>query len=93
MVFYATGEGSTDPAGVEGKPAALPLPHPLLPATLTVGGRPAKILYIGGAPGLVAGALQINAQLDDNTPSGPNVEVTLTIGSASSPPGVTVSVQ
>jgi uncharacterized protein (TIGR03437 family) len=93
VVFYATGEGETTPAGIDGKPAGEPLPRPQAAISLNVGGTPAEILYAGGAPGLVAGVMQINARLNPNTPSGPAVEVFLRAGTAASREGVTVAVE
>jgi len=62
VVLYATGGGQTSPPGVTGKPAQSPYPHPVLPVSLTIDGRPAEILYAGEAPGFV-GLLQINARV------------------------------
>jgi len=65
LVLYGTGEGQTNPAGVDGKAAngAPPsLPKPQLPVSLTVGGKTASVLY-AGAPGFIAGARQINLRL------------------------------
>jgi len=92
--IYATGEGQTTPLGVDGKLAALmlPLPYPNQPASVLIGGLPANILYIGAAPGLVAGALQVNAQIPPGVPSG-TLSVVLTIGAISSQAGITVAVQ
>jgi uncharacterized protein (TIGR03437 family) len=92
--IFATGEGQTTPAGVDGKLAAttLPLPYPNQPASVLIGGMPANILYIGAAPGLVAGALQVNAQIPPGVASGA-LPVVLTIGVISSQTGITVAVQ
>jgi uncharacterized protein (TIGR03437 family) len=61
--IFATGQGQTSPGGVDGliEPLSLPLPAPLLAVGVIIGGVPADILYVGAAPGLVAGALQVNA--------------------------------
>src|SRR5262249_22236512 len=37
--FFGTGEGSTTPAGVDGKVNATVFPTPLMPVTVTIGGR------------------------------------------------------
>jgi uncharacterized protein (TIGR03437 family) len=60
---YMTGEGQTNPAGVDGKPAAQPLPYPVLPVTATIAGQQVGITYAGGAPGNVAGLMQVNLQI------------------------------
>lgn len=92
--IYATGEGQTTPAGIDGKIAAtvLPLPYPNLPPAVLIGGQPAEILYIGAAPGLVAGALQVNARIPNGVASG-TVSLVLRVGDNSSQPGITVTVQ
>jgi uncharacterized protein (TIGR03437 family) len=92
---FATGQGQTNPAGVDGliEPSVLPLPVPLLTAAgALVGGIPANITYIGAAPGLVAGALQVNIVIPPGVPSGP-AQLILSIGGNSSQNGITVALQ
>jgi uncharacterized protein (TIGR03437 family) len=92
-VIFATGEGQTNPRGVDGKIAAtVPLPAPLLPVTATVNNLPAEVLYAGAAPTLVAGVLQVNLRIPLDTPSG-DIPVVLLVGTVSSRAGVTVAVQ
>lgn len=92
IVIYATGEGATNPPGQTGAITANATTFPSSDVSLTVAGVPARILYAGEAPGLVAGVLQVNAVLPQNVPSGP-AAVVLTIGGVSSQPNVTVAVQ
>jgi uncharacterized protein (TIGR03437 family) len=81
IVLYATGGGQTSPAGVDGAVvSASVLPWLQLPVTVTIGGQPARVLYAGGAPGLVAGAVQVNVQIPEETPSGATVPLTLQVG-------------
>ena len=91
--LYATGEGQTTPAGVDGKPASVPYPYPNLPVTATVGGQNATIIYAGGAPEEVAGLMQVNVQIPAGIQTGNTVPVILRVGNASSPGGVTIAVQ
>jgi len=91
VTLYATGEGLTYPAGSDGKLAAAPFPMPVLPVMLTVGGYPAQILFAGEAPGY-AGLLQINARVPGGFAPTGNVAVVLSVGAASSQPGVTIAV-
>lgn len=91
IVLYGTGAGQTNPPGVDGLLAAAPLPQPQLHVTATVDGMDAEVMYAGGAPGLVAGVIQVNVLLPENISSGA-VPVLLRIGNASSQPGVTVMV-
>jgi uncharacterized protein (TIGR03437 family) len=93
LVIYGTGEGQTNPAGVDGQMASsLPFPRPLASVQVTIGGVPAVVEYAGGAPGMVAGALQLNVRVGQGTPSG-NQALVLTIGGVQSQPGVTVAIR
>ena len=93
--IFATGQGQTKPGGVDGliEPLTLPLPAPLLSPGVTIGGVTATIQYAGAAPGLVAGALQINAYIPDGLPSGPAALVVSFGGVDYSQPGITVAIQ
>lgn len=97
IVIYATGEGQTNPSGITGGITGSLLRRPLQPVTVTIGGRTAVVDYIGAAPGLVSGVLQVNARipadLDLGGASVANVPVRLTIAGSESQPGVTVAVQ
>ncbi len=92
VVLYLTGEGATNPTGVDGKPNASPAPQPKLPVSVSIGGIDAQILYAGGAPGLVAGVMQINVRIPQSAQSG-ELPIAVNVGSASSWPNVTVAVQ
>jgi len=94
--LYATGFGQTDPPGQDGAftlvPPAGVLPLPVLqPVTVTIGGKPANTNYAGGAPGIVQGVMQINAQVPSGLPAG-NAAVVVTVGTIPSQAGVTVAV-
>lgn len=67
--FYATGQGLLDIPVLTGSlsPSQAPFPAPLTPVTVQIGGRPAKILFSGLAPGTV-GMLQLNVQIPAGTP-------------------------
>ncbi len=91
--IFATGEGQTDPPGVDGKVAGAILPSPVLPVKVTIGGREAVVHYAGAAPGLVAGVLQINAQVPDDVPAGSAVPIVIQVGDRRSPQGVTVAIR
>jgi trimeric autotransporter adhesin len=94
LVIYATGAGQMNPAVPDGAiPVADPLPKPIAPVTLTIGNFEAEVLYAGAAPGLVAGALQVNARIPAQAVAGPQVPVQLTIGNFSSQAGLTVAIQ
>jgi uncharacterized protein (TIGR03437 family) len=95
--LYVTGEGQTSPAGVDGKPAAIPLPQPLLPVSVTMSGQPATVTYQGGAPTLVAGLMQVNVRIPQNLvqtfAAGPvQIPVVVQVGSIPSQTNVTIAV-
>ena len=91
IVLYVTGEGATDPEGVDGLLATAVFPKPKQPVGVRIGGVDAEILYAGAAPSLVAGVMQVNVRIPDNVPDGP-VPVQVLVGNAQSPAGVTVAV-
>jgi uncharacterized protein (TIGR03437 family) len=92
IVLFGTGEGQTTPPGVDGLLATSVLPSPALAVGATIGGKPAQIVYKGGAPGQVAGLFQLNLQVPADLPTG-NHAVVITVGTASSLPNFTVAVQ
>ncbi|MEK7992207.1 MAG: IPT/TIG domain-containing protein [Planctomycetota bacterium] len=92
VALYATGEGQTIPAGVDGKVAAgQPLAKPVLPVEVRIDGISCEVLYGGAAPGLVAGVLQVNARVPNGVGAG-EVPLFLRVGEEYSPPGVTLAV-
>jgi uncharacterized protein (TIGR03437 family) len=94
IVFYATGAGQISPAGQDGAVvAAESLPQPVLPVSATVGGQAAKVLYAGGAFGIVEGIIQVNLQIPAGALAGPSVPVVLQIGERTSQPGLTLALQ
>ncbi len=93
VVFYATGEGQTSPAGQTGKISSdQPFPRPVLPIAVLIDGQPADVLYAGAAPNFVAGLMQVNVRIPLAARSGA-VPVLLSAGSNSSQSGVTIAVQ
>lgn len=92
LMVYGTGFGITQPALLDGQiaggPAAL-----VLPVTAMIGGVTATVLYAGAAPTQISGITQINIQVPYGLPSDPNTPVTLTLGSVTTPTGVTVSIR
>jgi len=72
---------------------ANPGPQPVLPVSVKIGGLPAEIVYFGGAPGLVAGLMQVNVRVPKGIAAGPAVPIVLTVGAASSQTGVTLAVR
>jgi uncharacterized protein (TIGR03437 family) len=93
IILYATGEGQTNPPGVDGKLASEVFPKPILPVTVTIGGLEADVLYAGAAPWMVAGAMQLNVRVPEAAPAGAAVPVRLKAGPNTSPEAVTVAVR
>jgi uncharacterized protein (TIGR03437 family) len=91
--LYATGEGQTTPAGVDGRAASVPYPYPDLAVTAMVGFQNAPVKYAGGAPGMVAGLMQVNVQIPAGVQTGNAVPVVLSVGNVSSQVGVTIAVR
>jgi uncharacterized protein (TIGR03437 family) len=85
--LYATGEGQTAPAGVDGKLGGSVPAHPLLQVSVTVGGIPAPFQYAGGVEGQVAGLMQVKVQIPSGVQPGGYVPVVLRVGDASTTPG------
>ena len=93
IAIFATGTGSTTPASYDGLLNAVPLPTPNAGVLVTIGGASAHVTFAGAAPGLIAGALQINAQIPSGTSTGSNVPLQVTMGTAASQTGITVAIQ
>jgi len=90
LVLYATGEGQTTPPGVDGTVNTKVFPKPNLPVTVQIGGQDAMLLYAGAAPNLAAGVLQVDVQIPAGVTG--TVPIQLKVGTASTPPGLTVTI-
>ncbi|PYT31410.1 MAG: endoglucanase [Acidobacteria bacterium] len=90
--IYCTGEGQTNPPGVDGKISNRILPKPLVPVSVKIGGVTVVPAYAGAAGAAIAGALQINVKIPDSIAPGNLVPVTIQIGAAVSQPNVTIAV-
>jgi uncharacterized protein (TIGR03437 family) len=90
--IYCTGEGQSNPPGVDGKISDAILPKPLVPVSVTIGGITVVPAYAGAAGAAIAGALQINVKIPDSIAPGNLVPVAIQIGAAVSQPNVTIAV-
>jgi uncharacterized protein (TIGR03437 family) len=96
--IFLTGGGVTDPASTDGwvttQIAGL---WPLLvaqPVTVTIGGVASdRITYSGGAPGAVAGLIQIDAAVPESVTPGDTLPLVIGIGTAQSQSGVMIAVE
>ena len=91
--IFATGEGATRPAGIDGQLAVVPLPAPTQTVTVRIGNIDAPVVYSGGAPSLVAGVIQINARVPATAPVGAAVPIVVRVGTIDSPAGITIAVK
>jgi uncharacterized protein (TIGR03437 family) len=91
ITLIGTGEGQTNPPGVDGQIAGNTPPQPVLQLSVTIGGQPAQVSSFGGAQGQPAGYLQIGVQVPDGLSAG-DQPVVVTVGSASSQQNLTVAV-
>ena len=100
IAIYATGEGNVRPSGADGRVVTGTvdnLPRPTAPVSVRINGVQVpqeNIAYAGSAPGLVAGALQMNVKIPDNLniSAATQVPIEIQIGSSASQTGVTVAV-
>jgi uncharacterized protein (TIGR03437 family) len=95
LPLFITGQGPVSPSVPTGAApsASTPLsqlPAPILPVTVTVGGITAAPKFVGIPPGLV-GVTQINFQIPQNAPLGPQPVVVTIGGLASAPVTLTVT--
>jgi uncharacterized protein (TIGR03437 family) len=87
LVFYATGDGGTDPALPDGVPASFPPPPNRLPVSVRMGGYEAKVQYAGPAPGFL-GLMQINAEIPAGFAPTGCISLEVRVGQATSQAGV-----
>jgi uncharacterized protein (TIGR03437 family) len=89
IAMFATGEGQTSPASVDGQLALnKPYPAPLLPVKVFVGGVEAtNIVYAATAPTEVAGLFQVNIQIPPGVQPGGYVPVVFQVGNNSTVSG------
>lgn len=94
VTLWATGAGLLSPVEADGAVVTADnLPIPLLPVLAQVGGAAAEVLYAGGAPGMVAGVLQVNLRIPRTSQTGTAVALTLRAGDSTSQSGITLSVR
>ena len=93
VIFYVTGDGPTNPAGLDGWPVSGAPPRTAQDVSATIGGVPAHVDYAGGAPTFVMGVAQFNVQIPAEAPAGPAVPLSIAVGGVISPAGVTIAVE
>jgi len=93
VILWGTGEGLTDPPGVDGRLAVDVLPRPIAGVAVDIGGLPATVAYAGTAPFMMPGVLQVNVQMSPDVQPGNAVPVHVNVGGAASQDGVTLAVK
>ena len=91
--IFASGEGQYDPPLLTGSVSGTDPRRLRASIGVLISGQAANILYAGPAPGLVAGVLQVNAEIPATAPVGGAAPLTLLVNGVSSQPGVTVAVR
>ena len=91
--LFATGEGETTPAGVDGKLATTQVKQPLAAVSVTIGGKRVTPIYAAGASGEIAGVIRIDAQIPSDIQTGPAVPVLVQFGNNSCQQGVSIAVR
>jgi uncharacterized protein (TIGR03437 family) len=76
---YMTGVGALSPPIADGSvgPLMPPFPAPVANLSATIGSVNAPIIFAGQAPGLIAGATQVNIQIPQNAPVGAAVPIAI----------------
>jgi len=92
-MIFATGQGATSPEGVDGLVALAPSTGDPQLVTVQIGGQTAAVSYAGAAPGLVEGALQVNAVVPPTVTPGNGVSVVIAVGGTATPATATIAVQ
>jgi len=86
ITIYGTGGGVTNPLGITGGqwPITTSLPILTPPASVTIGGTNATVLYTGSAPTLESGYFQINVALPSGIQASSALNLVLTVGGSPS---------
>jgi uncharacterized protein (TIGR03437 family) len=71
LTIYATGAGSMQPTLSDGQIVTTTNAKPALPVIVYFNSTSVEVLYAGPAPGIVAGALQVNVRVPDVLCRGP----------------------
>jgi uncharacterized protein (TIGR03437 family) len=94
---FMTGAGALNPPIPDGSigPLTPPLPMPVEGIGVTIGSVDATVTFAGQAPGLIAGATQVNVQIPQNAPVGSAIPITVYAAGYASQVGqlITIAVQ
>jgi uncharacterized protein (TIGR03437 family) len=86
--LFMTGVGAYAQTIADGTSGPLepPFPMPILGVSAMIAGKPAEVLFAGQAPGLIAGAAQVNVQVPNGAPAG-TAAVVVYVGAYPTPSG------
>jgi len=91
--LFGTGEGSISPQLFSGYlTISTPFSAPTKPVSVSIGGQPADIIYVGEAPFQPAGVFQINARIPAAIAAG-NAPISVSIGGIATSKTITVAVR
>jgi len=90
ITIFATGEGITNPASVDGAVQSQAGLVPSLPVKLTIGGQTAQIVSAGTPVGTLSGVMAVTATVPGGLTAGA-AAVVLTVGTVSTTQTVTIS--
>lgn len=90
--MFATGEGVTSPAGIDGMVQPDTMRMAAAPVAVTFNSVPAKVNFAGGTPKDVAGVLEIQMVVPSGITTGAS-DVGLTIGGVAAQSGGTLYVK
>lgn len=92
--LFLTGLGTMSPPIADGQagPLQSPFPTPVLSISAQINKTDAPVLFAGQAPGLIAGAIQLNLHIPEGTPAG-DVVVTVYVGNYQTIGSATIAVQ
>ena len=94
--LFETGGGSFEPPLSDGQITPVPGPALQLPVQVFFHGTPGEVVSASGAPGLVAGVIQINARVPADLPPRLNldaVDINLSIGTVTSQAAISIAVR
>lgn len=94
VILFATGEGMTFPAGVDGViQTVTTIRQPTQPISVQIAGTAAQVLFAGSVPGDIPGVLEIGILLPAGLRVAAAAPVTLTIGGVTTTQLTTLAVQ
>jgi uncharacterized protein (TIGR03437 family) len=98
LVIYMTGEGVVNPAATTGSVTQVSATPPITPQpyyvpVVLIDNQPATVAFYGEASGFVSGVLQVNVLVPQTTTHTGPVNLSISLGSASSQANITVSLQ